>query len=103
MRSSIRLARQRCASSAGSLRPIGAPRALKPETFTVRSIDYDERRSAAGPRPVGVTNYQLASAAKHPGYVLSCQLPEGAPPSVFVNYGDVMTAIGAFFTDDTVH
>lgn len=86
-------------ASAGS----GVPRALKPATFTVRGIDYDERRSASGPRPVGVTHYRLASEAKHPGYVLSCQFPEGAPPSAFVTSDDVMTAISAFFMIDTVH
>ena len=81
----------------------GAPRALKPATFTVRGIDYDERRSASGPRPVGVTHYRLAPEAKHPGYVLSCQYPEGAPPSAFVTSDDVMTAVSAFFAIDSVH
>ena len=78
----------------------GAPRAVKPATFTVRDIGYDERQSAAGRNPAGVTHYKLATAAKQPGYVLSCQWPDGTPSAAFVTAGEVQAAIGAYFTLD---
>ena len=78
----------------------GAPRAVKPTTFTVRDIGYDERRSVAGRNLAGVTHYRLATPAKQTGYVLSCQWPDGTPSAEFVTAGDVQAAIGAFFTLD---
>jgi len=78
-------------------------RSLKPTTFTVRNIDYDERRSASGPRPVSVTHYRLALDPKQPGYVLSCEWPEGAPSGAFVTADDVEATVSAFFTIDAVH
>ena len=74
-----------------------SPRAVKPTTFTVRDIDYDERQ-AVDRKLANVTHYRLATATKTPGYVLSCQWPDGAPSGDFVTAGDVQTAIGAFFT-----
>lgn len=80
----------------------GVSRAVKPTTFTVRNIDYDERRSASGPRSVSVTHYSLASDPKQPGYVMSCQWPEGAPAGAFVTIDEVQAAVSAFFTIDSV-
>ncbi len=78
----------------------GVPRTLKPTTFTVRNIDYDEKQSASGPRPVSVTHYRLNLAPNQPGYVLSCQWPEGAPAGAFVTSDDVQGTVSAFFTID---
>jgi len=77
-----------------------APRAVKPTTFTVRDIGYDERQSVAGRNPAGVTHYRLAAAAKAPGYVLSCQWPDGTPSAAFVTADDVQAAVGAYFVLD---
>lgn len=77
-----------------------APRALKPTTFTVRGIDYDDRRAPGGPRPVAVTHYTLVADPGQPGYVLSCQWPEGAGAFAFVTTDQVQATISAFFTLD---
>ena len=77
-----------------------APRALKPTTFTVRSIDYDDRRAPGGPRPVAVTHYTLVADPAQQAYVLSCQWPEGAPAYAFVTTDEVQATISTFFTLD---
>ena len=79
------------------------PRTLKPITFTVSNIDYDDRTSRAGSAPVGVTHYRLLSDPKHAGYVLSCQWPDGAPALAFVTTDEVQATVSAFFTLDAVN
>jgi len=81
----------------------GVPRTLKPMTFTVSNIDYDDRTSRAGSAPVSVTHYRLLSDPKHAGYVLSCQWPEGAPALAFVTTDEVQATVSAFFTLDAVN
>ena len=81
----------------------GVPRTLKPITFTVRNIDYDDRTSRGGSAPVSVTHYRLASDPKHAGYVLSCEWPEGAPALDFVTTDEVQATISAFFTLDAAN
>lgn len=78
-----------------------APRALKPTIFTVRNIDYDDRSSRKGPKAVSVTHYTLVADAKQPGYVLSCQWPEGGPALDFVTTDEVQATISAFFMLDS--
>lgn len=80
-----------------------APRGLKPTTFTVRSIDYDDRRAPGGPRPVAVTHYTLVAEPTQQAYVLSCHWPEGAPAYAFVTTDEVQATISAFFTLDASH
>jgi len=77
-----------------------APRALKPTNFTVRSIDYDDRRAPGGPRPVAVTHFTLVADPTQQAYVLSCQWPEGAPAFAFVTTDEVQATISAYFTLD---
>jgi len=74
------------------------PRTLKPITFTVSNIDYDDRSTSAGGKPVSVTHFRLLSDPKHAGYVLSCQWPEGAPALAFVTTDEVQATVSAFFT-----
>jgi hypothetical protein len=81
----------------------GVPRTLKPVTFTVRNIDYDDRTSRGGSAPVSVTHYRLVSDPKHAGYVLSCQWPEGAPALAFVTTDEVQATVSAFFALDAVN
>lgn len=78
----------------------GAPRAVKPATFTVRQIEYDEREVGNTSAEGSVTRYMLVSNPKEPGYILSCQWPAGAPKSVFVTTDEVQATVSAFFTLD---
>jgi hypothetical protein len=78
----------------------GAPRAVKPVTFTVRQIEYDEREVGNTSGEGSVTRYMLVSNPKEPGYILSCQWPAGAPKLAFVTTDEVQATVSAFFALD---
>jgi hypothetical protein len=78
----------------------GAPRAVKPVTFTVRQIEYDEREVGNTSAEGSVTRYMLASNPKEAGYVLSCQWPAGAPSLDFTTTDEVQATVSAFFMLD---
>jgi hypothetical protein len=78
----------------------GAPRAVKPTTFTVRQIEYDEREVGNTSSEGSVTRYMLASNPKEPGYILSCQWPAGAPSLAFTTTDEVQATVSTFFMLD---
>jgi hypothetical protein len=79
----------------------GADRAIKPEIFVVRSVDYDERQTADPGMPVSVTHYRLDSSPSRTGYLLSCGWPTGAPAPSFVTVDQVQESVSAFFRIDS--
>jgi hypothetical protein len=79
----------------------GADRAIKAEIFVVRSIDFDERQTAAPGMPVSVTHYRIDSGPGRAGYILSCGWPTGAPAPSFVTVDQVQESVSAFFRIDS--
>jgi hypothetical protein len=78
----------------------GVDRAIKPELFVIRDIDYDERQTADPGMPVSVTHYRLASKQHPSAYLLSCGWPTGAPAPSFVTVDQVQESVSAFFRID---
>lgn len=78
----------------------GVDRAIKPETFVVRNIDYDERQTADPGMPVSVTHYRLVSEQHRTAYLLSCGWPTGAPAPSFVTVNQVQESVSAFLRID---
>jgi xanthine/CO dehydrogenase XdhC/CoxF family maturation factor len=73
-----------------------SPRRLEPRTFAVRSVEYDDRRSAATGQTADVTRIALAANAAQP-YTLTCQWPPGAPSQSFLTSDEIEGAIGGQF------
>ena len=74
-----------------------SPRRLEPGTFAVRSVDYDDSRSAAAGQMVTATRIQLVANPTQP-YTLSCQWPPGGPSQSFLTSEQIEGAIGAHFS-----
>ena len=74
-----------------------SPRRLEPRTFAVRSVEYDDRRSAATGQTADVTRIALAANATQP-YTMSCQWPPGAPSQSFLTSEEIIGAVAAYFT-----
>jgi hypothetical protein len=74
-----------------------SPRRLEPGTFAVRSVDYDDNRSAPAGQMVTATRIQLVANPTQP-YTLSCQWPPGGPSQSFLTSEQIEGAIGAHFS-----
>ena len=60
------------ASPPGLAARAGAPRNLPPATFTVGSVDYDEKEVGSTAAMMDVTRITLAAGTTPPAYTLSC-------------------------------
>lgn len=79
----------------------GAPRNLPPATFTVGSVDYDEKEVGSTAAMIDVTRITLAAWTTPPAYTLSCGWPQGARTGGFVTAQQIYNAIGGqFFSMD---
>ena len=74
-----------------------SPRRIEPGTFAVRSVYYDDSRSATTGQVVNVTRIELAAIATQP-YTISCQFPQGAPAQSFLTSEEIEGAIGGQFS-----
>lgn len=72
-----------------------SPRRLEPRPLAVRSVVYDDRRSATG-ETADITRIALAANATQ-SYTMSCQWPPGAPSQSFLTSEEIEGAIGAHF------
>lgn len=81
-----------------ALSPAGptSPRNLEPRAFTVRSVEYDDRRAAAPGQTSDVTRLTLAANPSQP-YTMNCQWPPGAPSQSFLTSDEIEGAIGGQF------
>ena len=74
-----------------------SPRRLEPGTFAVRSVEYDDDRSAPTGYMVTATRIALAANATQP-YTMTCQWPPGAPSQSFLTSEEIEGAIGGQFS-----
>jgi hypothetical protein len=77
----------------------GARAAIPPGTFTVGSVNYDEREIGTTSGMASVTRIALTADASRQAYTLSCGGPAGAPARGFVTTEQIYNAIGGkYFT-----
>jgi hypothetical protein len=77
----------------------GARTAIPPGTFTVGSVNYDEREVGTTSGMTSVTRIALSADASRQGYTLSCGWPPGAPARGFATTEQIYNAIGGkYFT-----
>ncbi len=77
----------------------GARAAIPPGTFTVGSVNYDEREIGTTSGMASVTRIALTADASRQAYTLSCGWPAGAPARGFVTTEQIYNAIGGkYFT-----
>jgi hypothetical protein len=78
----------------------GARAAIPPGTFTVGSVNYDEREIGTTSGMTRVTRIALTADASRQGYTLSCGWPTGAPARGFLSTQQIYNAIGGQFAMD---
>ena len=77
----------------------GARGTVPPGSFTVGSVNYDEREVGTTSGMTSVTRIALTADASRQGYTLSCGWPPGAPARGFVSTEQIYNAIGGkYFT-----
>ncbi len=68
---------------------------IQPATFTVESVDYDDREIGTTGQPLNVTHLRLVADSN---YTLSCLWPEGGPSRNFLTSMEIQGAVGAYFS-----
>jgi hypothetical protein len=76
----------------------GTRGAIPPGTFTVGSVNYDERETGTTGGMTSVTRIALTADASRQGYMLSCGWPAGAPSRAFLTTQQIYNAIGGQFS-----
>jgi hypothetical protein len=76
----------------------GARGTIPPGTFTVGSVNYDEREVGTTSGMTRVTRIALTADASRQGYTLSCGWPAGAPGRGFLSTEQIFNAIGGQFS-----
>lgn len=76
----------------------GARGTIPPGTFTVGSVNYDEREIGTTSGMTRVTRIALTADASRQGYTLSCGWPAGASARGFVSTDQIFNAIGGQFS-----
>jgi hypothetical protein len=76
----------------------GARGTIPPGTFTVGSVNYDEREVGTTSGMTRVTRIALTADASRQGYTLSCGWPAGAPARGFLSTEQIFNAIGGQFS-----
>lgn len=76
----------------------GARGAIPPGTFTVGSVNYDEREVGTAGGMTRVTRIALTADASRQAYALSCGWPAGAPARTFLTTQQIYNAIGGQFS-----
>jgi len=78
----------------------GAAGVMRPGTYTVSTVQYDEREVGATSAMVGVTRIALGPDARQWTYALSCGWLAGGPSPAFVTTQQIYNAIGGHFSMD---
>ena len=76
----------------------GARGTIAPGSFTVGSVNYDEREVGTTSGMISVTRIALTADASRQGYTLSCGWPAGAPARGFLTTEQIFNAIGGQFS-----
>ena len=78
----------------------GGAGAMQPGTYTVSSVQYDEKEIGATSAMVVVTRIALGPDARQSTYALSCGWLAGGPSPTFVTTQQIYNAIGGQFSMD---
>jgi hypothetical protein len=78
--------------------PASAAREIKPQSFTVTSVTYEERSAGSSGEAVSSTQMNLQAGQGAKGYRMSCMLPGAAASARFVTASEINGALGDFFT-----
>ena len=75
-----------------------AAREIKPQSFTVTGVDYDEQAAGSLGEAVTSTRMNLQTAQGAKGYRMACMQPSAAASAPFVTASEINGALGDFFT-----
>jgi hypothetical protein len=78
--------------------PASTAREVKPQSFTVTSVDYEERSAGSSGEAASLTRMNLQTAQGAKGYRMTCMLPGAAASARFVTVSEINGAVGDFFT-----
>lgn len=78
----------------------GAAGVMQPGTYTVSSVQYDEKEFGATSAMASVTRIALGPNARQSTYALSCGWLTGGPSPAFVTTEQIYNAIGGQFSMD---
>jgi hypothetical protein len=78
--------------------PASAIREVRPNTFVVTGVDYDERSVGSSGEAVSATRMNLQTELGAKGYHMTCMLPASAGYARFITVPEIRGAVGAFFT-----
>lgn len=75
-----------------------AARDVKPQSFTVVGVDYDEGAAGSAGEVVSSTRMNLQTGQGMSGYHMTCMVPGAASSVRFVTVPEINGAVGDFFT-----
>jgi hypothetical protein len=78
--------------------PTSTVRTVEPQSFTVASVDYDERSAGSVGDAVSSTRLNLQSGQQTNAYRMTCMLPTAAASGRFVTVSEIDGALGSYFT-----
>lgn len=78
--------------------PTSTARNVEPQSFTVASVDYDERSVGSVGDVVSATRMNLQSGGQTTAYRMTCMLPASVDPARFVTVSEINGALGSYFT-----
>lgn len=78
--------------------PTSTARTVEAQSFTVGSVDYDERSAGSVGDTVSATRMNLKTGQQATAYHLTCMLPTAADSARFVTVSQINGAVGGFFT-----
>jgi hypothetical protein len=78
--------------------PTNTARNVEPQSFTVASVDYDERSVGSVGETVSSTRMNLQSWQQTTAYRMTCMLPAAVASGRFVTVSEINGALGSFFT-----
>jgi len=83
--------------------PTSTARNVEPQSFTVTSVDYDERSVGSVGDDVSSTRMNLQSERQAAAYRMTCMLPATVASARFVTVSEINGALGGFFTLQRVY
>ena len=78
--------------------PVSTTRNVEPQSFTVASVDYNERSAGSVGEVVSSTRMNLQSGQQMTAYRMTCMLPAAVASARFVTVSEINGALGSFFT-----
>jgi hypothetical protein len=78
--------------------PTSTARNVEPQSFTVASVDYDERSVGSVGEDVSSTRMNLQSRKQAKAYRMTCMHPASVASARFVTVSEINGALGNYFT-----